>query len=127
MSEDEAEIRQLISDWMRLSKESKVEALLELMTDDAVFLLPGRAPMHKQEFAQIASTQSGPDASSMEGHSDIQEVKIMGDHAYAWAALSVVITPSDASAPITRNGHALTIFRKTAGRWRLARDANLLR
>jgi uncharacterized protein (TIGR02246 family) len=126
MNRDEEEIRQLVSDWMAFSKAGKVDAVLDLMTDDAVFLLPGRAPMRKDEFARIATAQAGQDAPAMDGASTIREIAVSGDHAYAWAELSVLVTPRDGSAPLARAGHTLTVFRKEGGRWRLARDANLL-
>jgi hypothetical protein len=43
-----------------------------------------------------------------------------------WSHLQVTMTPADGSLPIERAGHTLTILKKESGRWRLARDANLL-
>jgi ketosteroid isomerase-like protein len=43
-----------------------------------------------------------------------------------WTRLSVTVTPTDGTAPLERAGHTLTVLRKQGGRWRLARDANLL-
>ena len=43
-----------------------------------------------------------------------------------WAKLTVVAKPPDGSPPTERSGHTLTILNKQAGRWVLARDANLL-
>ena len=126
MSRDEAEIRQLVSTWMEATKAGDVDTVLGLMADDAVFLLPGREPMHKPEFAAAARAQAAQAAPSFSGTSDIQEVQVAGDLAFAWAKLGVVATPPDGSPAIARSGHTLTIFRKSDGRWRLARDANLL-
>ncbi|MBV9393462.1 MAG: DUF4440 domain-containing protein, partial [Methylobacteriaceae bacterium] len=39
--------------------------------------------------------------------------------------LAMTITP-DGGAPTKRSGWTLTILRKESGRWRLARDANLV-
>ena len=60
--------------------------------------------------------------------SDEQQIRdlMMGDWAFMWTKLSVTATPRDGSAPMTRSGHTLTILRKEDGRWRIARDANLL-
>jgi ketosteroid isomerase-like protein len=38
----------------------------------------------------------------------------------------VKMTPHDGAAPVERAGHTLTVLRREQGRWRLARDANLL-
>jgi ketosteroid isomerase-like protein len=50
----------------------------------------------------------------------------MGDWAFMWTRLSVTATPPDGSAPVRRAGHTLTILRKEGGRWKIARDANML-
>lgn len=125
MSDDEAEIRQLVARWMAASKAGDVETVLSLMTDDAVFLLPGQPAMHKADFAAAAHAQRGPDAPQMDGDSEIQEIKILGDWAFIWTRLTLVITPPR-GARSKRAGHTLTILHKQDGKWRLARDANLL-
>lgn len=51
---------------------------------------------------------------------------MLGDWAFMWSRLNVVITPADGSTPMERAGHTLTVLNKQNGRWLLARDANLL-
>ena len=58
--------------------------------------------------------------------SDIREVHVEGDLAYVCSFLTVIMSPPDGSAPVRREGHTLTVFRRVAGKWLLARDANLL-
>lgn len=53
MSEDEAAIRALIERWFAASKAGDTASLLDLMTDDVVFMTPGREPFGKTEFAAI--------------------------------------------------------------------------
>jgi ketosteroid isomerase-like protein len=53
-------------------------------------------------------------------------VVIAGDWAFAWSKLRVEISSPEGSRQSTRAGHTLTVFRREDGRWRLARDANLL-
>jgi len=122
---DEDEIRALVSTWMAATRRGDVPAVLDLMTDDVVFLVPGRAPMRKPEFAAAARAQAGGAAPKFDGTSEIQEVDVHGDRAYAWSRLRVVATPPG-GYPLERTGHTLTVFRREGGRWRLARDANLL-
>ena len=55
----------------------------------------------------------------------MQEVNVSGDLAFLWSELEVTVLPPGA-APVRRAGHTLTILRRVAGRWLLARDANLL-
>jgi uncharacterized protein (TIGR02246 family) len=124
MHSDEEEIRQLVTAWMTATKAGDTQAVLELMTDDAVFLVPGRPPFGKTAFAQAAQTQS---ASSLQfdGRSEIEEIKVHGDWAFMRSHLTVIAMPREGDA-VTRAGHTLTILRRENGRWKLARDANLL-
>jgi uncharacterized protein (TIGR02246 family) len=126
MQNDEQEIRQLVSTWMTASKAGDVEKVLSLMADDVVFLVTGQPPMRKADFAAAARAQAGADAPQFDGSSEIQEIKILGDWAFMWSKLTVVVTPPGGASPITRAGHTLTIFNKQNGRWVLARDANML-
>jgi uncharacterized protein (TIGR02246 family) len=82
--------------------------------------------MRKSEFGQLQRAQSTVQAPKIDGHSEIQEIQIMGDWAFMWTQLRVVMTPADGTRAITRAGHTLTILKKQEGRWLLARDANML-
>ena len=125
MSPDEQEIRELVSTWLAASKAGDVEQVLSLMTDDVVFLVAGQRPMRRADFEAASRAQAEPGGPEIDGTSDIREIRVIGDHAYMWQALTVVVTPPGAP-PVKRAGHTLTIFRRENGRWRLARDANLL-
>jgi uncharacterized protein (TIGR02246 family) len=125
MNDDERQIRDLVSTWMDATKAGDVDTVLSLMTDDAVFLVPGGNVMRKSDFAAAARAQAGAGAPQIDGHSEIQEIRVIGDWAYMWTRLTVVVTPP-AGDPMTRAGHTLTILHRQDGRWLLARDANLL-
>jgi uncharacterized protein (TIGR02246 family) len=123
MSEDERAIRELIATWMAASKAGDDDAVLSLMTDDVVFMVPGREPFGKEAFAAAFKGMQGV---RFDGTSDIVELKVLGDWAWLRTRLKVTIAPP-AGAPTTRSGYTLTILRKEPdGKWRLARDANLL-
>jgi len=123
MTEDERAIREVIATWMRASAAGDTATVLSLMADDVVFLVPGRAPFGKEAFADA---QQGLAGVSIDGRSDVREVKVLGDWAFACAHLRVTMTPAD-GAPVRRSGHTLSIFQRLGdGRWVLARDANLL-
>jgi uncharacterized protein (TIGR02246 family) len=126
MQRDEDEIRQLVATWMAATKTGDVDTVLSLMTDDAVFLVPGQIVMRKPDFAAAARAQSGPKGPKFDGASEIQELKVFGDWAFMWSKLTVVATVPGQAQPMTRAGHTLTILRKQNGKWLLARDANLL-
>lgn len=126
MNSDENQIRQLVADWMVATKAGDADGVLRLVTDDVVFLVAGKPPMRKAEFAAALRAQAAGKAPKFDGNSDIQEIKIAGDWAFMWSKLTVIATPSDGGEPTTRSGHTLTVFHKQGGRWLLARDANLL-
>jgi uncharacterized protein (TIGR02246 family) len=123
MTDDERAIRDLVATWISASRAGDVAAVIDLMTDDAVFMVPGREPFGKDAFAAAAQ---GMRSVQMEGTSDVRELQVLGDWAYLRNYLTVTVTPPG-GAPMRRAGWTLTILRKGAdGRWRLARDANLL-
>jgi uncharacterized protein (TIGR02246 family) len=125
---DEQEIRQVIATWMDATRAGDTAAVLDLMTDDVVFLVTGRPPMiGKADFAAASSAgQTTGARPTFDGTSEIQEIRVLGNWAYVWTKLRVVVTPPGGAAPITRAGHTLSVFRKEGGRWLLARDANML-
>jgi uncharacterized protein (TIGR02246 family) len=127
MTADEQQIRQLVTTWMTATKSGDIETVLSLMTEDVVFLVPGRPPMiGKSAFAEASQAQGSQGAPQFEGTSEIQEIQVMGDWAYMWTKLRVVVTPAGGAPPIVRAGQTLSVFRKVDGKWLLARDANLL-
>jgi len=126
MQNDEQEIRELVSRWMAASKAGDVDTVLSLMADDVVFLVPGQPVMRRADFASKAGAQSGRDAPQIDGSSEIQEIKVLGEWAFMWTKLTVVMTPPNGAQPVRRAGHTLTILKKQDGRWVIARDANLL-
>jgi uncharacterized protein (TIGR02246 family) len=126
MASDEQQIRDLVAAWMEATRRHDVDSVLALMTDDVVFLVPGRPPMRKDDFAAAARAQASGAAPTFDGRSEIQDVQVAGDWAFMWARLTVTATPPDGSPAMVRAGHTLTVLKKNGGRWRIARDANLL-
>jgi uncharacterized protein (TIGR02246 family) len=123
MSEDERAIRDLVATWLTATEAGDLQTVLGLMTDDVVFMVPGREPFGKEQFAAAAAGMQGV---RIEGTSDIRELRILGNWAYLRSHLQVATTPPGGSA-VRRSGYTLTILRKgDDGKWRLARDANLL-
>jgi uncharacterized protein (TIGR02246 family) len=123
MMDDERAIRSLIDTWMEASKAGDLKTVLSLMTDDVVFMVPGKEPFGKAEFA---ATSEGIKNVRIEGTSEIKELKLLGNWAYLRNHLKITVTPANGQ-PMRRSGYTLTIVRKEPnGRWRLARDANLL-
>ena len=123
MSPDERAIRELVDTWMKASRAGDTETVLSLMSDDVIFMVPGREPFGKQAFAANSRSMDGV---RLEGSADIRELKVLGDWAYLRNFVEITITPAGGT-PIQRSGFTLTILRKEPdGRWLLARDANLV-
>ena len=123
MSDDERAIRELVETWMSASKAGDTAAVLELMTDDVLFMTPGREPFGKAEFA--AQAQQLKDA-NLDGQGEVQEIEVAGDWAWIRNRIEVAMTPPGGETT-HRSGYTLTILKKDGdGRWRLFRDANLV-
>jgi uncharacterized protein (TIGR02246 family) len=121
-SDDETAIRKLVDTWLAASKVGDIATVLSLMTDDVVFMVPGREPFGKEAFAAASDEMKNV---RMEGKSEVRELRVLGEWAYLRNHIEMTITP-EGGAPVTRSGYTLTILRKESGQWRLARDANLV-
>lgn len=125
MNKDEQDIRDVVATWLAATRAGDIDTILGLMTDDVVFLRAGQPAMEgKAAFASSlkAALASGPvDASSA-----IDEVFVAGDLGYCRTRLTVTLHAQHGNTPLARTGHTLSLFRREAGQWKLARDANML-
>lgn len=123
MTSDEQAIRELVNKWMAASKAGDTPTVLSLMSDDVIFMVPGQEPFGKEAFAAVAKDMKGV---FIEGTSDIQELRVLGDWAWMRNRLDITMTPPKGE-PKRRSGYTLTILRKKGdGNWVIAQDANLL-
>ena len=123
MDADEKDIRDLMATWLAATKAGDTAKVLSLMSDDVVFMVPGKEAFGKETFAASSEGMKGV---QIDGKSEIVELRILGKWAWMRNRLKVIVTPS-AGHPIVRSGYTLTILRKNEdGRWVIARDANLL-
>ena len=123
MSEDERAIRELVHTWMEASKAGDMATVLDLMTDEALFMTAGGEPFGKEEFRAASQSMNGM---AMEGRAEVREMEVLGDWAWARTHIEMCVRPAG-DEPIERSGYTLTILRKCAdGKWRLFRDANLV-
>lgn len=126
MNQDEQAIRELIETWLRATQAGDIDTVLNLMSQDAMFMSAGQPPMIGREaFARGLTKVLSENV--IESTSEIAEVVVCGDLAYCRAKLTVTITSKHGQLPILRNGDTLSVLRKEAdGKWRLTRDANML-
>jgi len=126
MDGDERAIRDVVERWHRATEAGDVDAVLDLMVEDVVFLVAGHAPMRgRGAFEQGLRTLLA--THRIESSGNVREVVASGDLAYCWTELDVSIRPRAGGEAVMRSGSALTILRRQAdGAWRVVRDANLL-
>jgi uncharacterized protein (TIGR02246 family) len=123
MTNDERAIRDLIEKWMNCSRAGDVETVLSLMADDVVFMVPGQEPFGREQFAKTSREMKDV---RVDGKSEVKEIVVLGDWAFARTHIDLTVTPTQGK-PARRAGYTLTILHKKAdGNWVLARDANLL-
>ena len=122
---DETSIRHLQQQWFLATSTGDIETICDLMTDDVVFLTPGRPPFGKQAF--VESFNAAQELVAIECNGTYEEVVVTGDFAYATARLRITVTPKSGAASKHLTGNTLSIFKKSNdGKWKLCRDANLL-
>lgn len=125
MQTDEQQIRDLIVTWMAATQANDIPRVLALMSEDVVFLTPGRPPMRGRQSFE-AALKAMPAGLSFAGKSEIEEIRVSGDLAWCWTRLSVT-TSMPGSQPMRRSGNTLSVLQKQPdGRWLLIRDANML-
>jgi uncharacterized protein (TIGR02246 family) len=121
--DDELQIRELVDSWIAASNARDLPALIGMMTDDIVFMTPGRAPFGKAEFAADVERMKSV---AIDARAEVQEIEVFGPRAYIRNHVRVELT-SPGQAPKRVSGYAMSVLRKEAdGRWRIARDANLV-
>jgi len=77
----------------------------------------GQEPFGKKAFEALSKEQQNM---KLEGTGEIKEIKIFGDWAYVRNYIKI-------SKPVKRSGYTLSVLRRESdGRWRIARDANLV-
>jgi uncharacterized protein (TIGR02246 family) len=120
---EERQIRRLIDSWIAASNARDVPALMDMLTDDVIFMTPGRAPFGKAEFAADVERMKGV---AIDARVEVQEIEVFGARAYIRNHIQVELT-SPGQTPKRLSGYALSVLRKDPdGRWRIARDANLV-
>lgn len=124
MKNDEQAIRQWFEHWMQATKQGDLALAESLIADDAVFLVPGAGRMDKGAFA-AAATATDPNI-DFELDCSIQEIEILGDHAWLWTKLSLTMTDRRSHARSVMAGHSLSILKRQGDGWVVIRDANTM-
>jgi uncharacterized protein (TIGR02246 family) len=99
MDTDEQAIRDLIGTWLSATREGDVETVLDLMTPDVVFLMPGQPAMHGCD-AFEKGLRGMLATHAIDSASEIEEVAVAGDMAYCRTRLSVTVTSKHGNTPM---------------------------
>lgn len=122
--DDKRAIRESVNAWLAASKKGDLSTMLNLLADDVLFIVPGKEPFGKEEFA-TANQQQMKDV-EMDARIDIKEIEIAGDWAWMRSFLEITFTREGKAAK--HSGHILTIWQKQSdGRWVIKRDANFVK
>jgi uncharacterized protein (TIGR02246 family) len=125
METAEQQIRRVVEEWHRRTAQGDLDAVLGLMSEDAVFLRCGRPPMTKAEFA--AGFREWAGRARIDSKYEVKDIRASGNVAYLWSYISIVMTSKEDGTSTERDGHVLSVFRKSlTGKWLLARDENLI-
>lgn len=124
MDKDEKAIRRYFEAWIKATTEGDLELARTLIADDAVFLVPGHGQMDKETFA-AAATATDPNI-DFQLDSLIQEIRVLGDHAWLWTRSDLAMTDRRTGARTRFSGHSLAILKRHGDIWLLTRDANTL-
>ena len=125
MGPDEQAIREAHSTWMDAVNAADLARLLTMMTDDVVLLNPGGEPLGRDGFS--AKFLGAHEQLRIHCTSELEEVVVVGDVAYARSRDAVSVTPRDGGESARHAGYRMTVYRKQPdGRWLLARDAHTL-
>ena len=101
MQNDEKEIRELVKSWFDATRKGDYETVLDLMTEDVVFLVPGQAPFGKSAFAETSKQHAGS-AIQFDARSEIHEIRVagrLGIHAHPVIRYDNAAGPGQACRP----------------------------
>jgi uncharacterized protein (TIGR02246 family) len=125
MRSDEQAVRETHTAWIDAVNAGDLARLLALMTDDAMFLIPGEEALGRDGFSTKFS--AAHQQLRICCVSELEEAVVAGEVAYTRSRDSLSVSPRAGGEESRLAGDRLTIYRKQPdGRWLLARDANVL-
>jgi uncharacterized protein (TIGR02246 family) len=124
---EKQKISQVITTWLEASRRGDTAAVLQLMAEDVVFLLPGQEPMRGRAGFAAAAQASDRKFRLVEATPQIREIVVAGNYAFCWNHLDLKMQAQEGGETQRRTGEVLSVFRREPdGRWVIFRDANLL-
>ncbi len=125
LQEDEQAIDDLQNRDIAANLALKVSDLMDLRTDDVVYLVPGLAPLVgapavRQYYEQMAKELANFDILAYEAN--WQEVRVVGDYAYQWGTTFRRVKPPVGNKETATTEKMLRILaRQPDGAWKISR------
>lgn len=124
LEKDQQAIRQWFERWLKATTAGDLQLARDLIADDAVFLVPNADRMDKDSFA-AAATAADPNT-DFDLDCSIQEVEVLGDHAWLWTKTSLKMTDKRTKVLSLWAGNSLSILKRKGDTWVVIRDANTI-
>lgn len=124
--EDQAQLLQISKDWVDAYTTGDLDALMNLMHEDALLMPHNQATTRGYEAVRtyFQSRIGNPNVTMTD---DLQEIRINGNWAIIRGAFSFEIAPGEPDGkPFVHNGRYLLIYEKDDGAWKLLRDMDNL-
>jgi len=122
---DRRAILTLLDKWRLATKAKDIQAILELVADDIVFLPAAVPPIRGRGEVENMYRAFFPRYREIEQESAIEEVQVAGDWAFLWGTDELRLTPEPGGAEIHLKGKAVSILkRESDGSWRFWRGIN---
>jgi len=122
---DRLAIEKLNTEWLDAMRTKDVARLLEMVTEDVVFLPPGYPPIRGKKNVEAMYHSFFPQFASVEQTVSVEELQVAGDWAFVWGTEALVLVPQSGSAPIEMSGRGMSILRRQPDNsWKFARGIN---
>ena len=121
---DRKAILALVDRWRSATRAKNIQAILELVADDVVFLPSSVPPIKGREEVGKMYQTFFPRYREIEHEAIIEEVRIAGDWALLWGVDELRLTPESGAPEIHLKGKGLSILKRQSDGWRFWRGIN---
>lgn len=125
-SDEIAAIEGLTREYIAAIERKDIARLIDLNSDDVVYLPPGQAPIVGKTAVRQMFEMFFAQFSSIEQSAATSEIKVFGDRALAWGPEAMKLTTHSGQV-IELTGHGMTLMaRQEDGSWKFVRGINNL-
>jgi uncharacterized protein (TIGR02246 family) len=122
---DKNAILLLLDRWRVATRAKDIHAILELVTDDVVFLPSSVPPIKGKEEVGKMYRAFFPQYCEIKHEAIIEEIRVAGDWAFLWGTDELRLIPESGETEIHMKGKGLSILqRQSDGSWRFWRGIN---